>query len=43
MSDILIELTDTWIIKHLGKDVLLWLTGEEYQLIEQFLVETGRV
>ena len=43
MSDKLIELTDAWIIEHLGESTLREMSGEVYTLIELFLQETGRV
>jgi len=43
MSDKLIELTDAWIIEHLGELALRMMPGEIYQMIELFLQETGRV
>jgi len=42
MSDKLIELTDAWIIEHLGELALREMSGEAYTLIELFLQETGR-
>ena len=42
MSDKMIEITDAWIIKHLGESALRNMSGELYSIIEEFLMEVQK-